>query len=44
MGATWERSKLIDNEAINFANTLAGALFAIGVAHLIPAVLLSPHP
>jgi uncharacterized protein (TIGR00297 family) len=39
MGATWERSKLIDNEAINFANTLAGALFAMGTARLIPSVL-----
>src|SRR4029453_1858740 len=29
MGARWERSKLIDNEAINFANTLAGALFPV---------------
>ena len=28
----WERARLIDNEAINFANTLAGALFAIGLA------------
>lgn len=32
MGATWERAKLIDNEAINFVNTLAGALFAMGIA------------
>lgn len=32
LGATWERAKLIDNEAINFVNTLAGALFAMGVS------------
>jgi uncharacterized protein (TIGR00297 family) len=38
MGAIWERSKLIDNEAINFANTLAGALFAIAVAALLPSI------
>ena len=42
MGATWERSKLIDNEAINFANTLAGALFAIAVPALLPSVPFLP--
>ena len=38
MGARWERSKLIDNEAINFANTLAGALFAIAMTALLPSL------
>ena len=38
MGARWERSKLIDNEAINFANTLAGALFAIAMSALAPSL------
>lgn len=38
MGARWERSKLIDNEAINFANTLAGALFAVAMSALIPSL------
>lgn len=37
MGARWERAKLIDNEAINFANTLAGALFAIAMTALLPS-------
>jgi len=38
MGARWERSKLIDNEAINFANTLAGALFAVSMSALLPSL------
>jgi len=38
MGARWERSKLIDNEAINFANTLAGALFAVSMSALLPTL------
>ena len=32
LGATLERLKLIDNEAVNFANTLIGALVAIAIA------------
>ena len=42
MGATWERAKLIDNEAINFANTLAGALFAIALAVSLRALPFLP--
>lgn len=42
MGAIWERAKLIDNEAINFANTVAGALFAIAAAALVPSASLLP--
>ncbi len=37
LGATLEQMKLIDNEAINFANTLIGALSAIGLAALAGA-------
>lgn len=32
LGATLEKRKLIDNEAVNFANTLIGALAAIAIA------------
>src|SRR5262249_48103734 len=38
MGAVWERSRKIDNEAINFANTLAGALFAVAMPALFRSV------
>ena len=31
LGATLERTKAIDNEAVNFANTVAGGLAAIGL-------------
>lgn len=31
LGATLERSKIIDNEVVNFANTLAGGLVAMGL-------------
>lgn len=32
LGATLERLRLIDNEAVNFANTLIGALAAVAIA------------
>jgi uncharacterized protein (TIGR00297 family) len=32
-GATLERRGLVDNDAVNFLNTLAGALFAAGLGH-----------
>jgi uncharacterized protein (TIGR00297 family) len=32
LGATLEKLKLIDNEAVNFANTLIGALAAIAIS------------
>jgi uncharacterized protein (TIGR00297 family) len=35
LGATVEAVKVIDNEAVNFANTLVGALSALGIWHLI---------
>jgi uncharacterized protein (TIGR00297 family) len=31
LGATLERTKIIDNEIVNFANTLAGGLVAMGL-------------
>lgn len=34
IGATLEQLKLVDNEAVNFANTLIGALAAIAIATL----------
>ena len=35
LGATVEAMKLVDNEAVNFANTLVGALAALGVWALV---------
>jgi uncharacterized protein (TIGR00297 family) len=41
LGATVERRGLLDNEAMNFLNTLVGALVAVGLALLIVAELPS---
>lgn len=35
LGATFERMRLIDNEVVNFANTVAGGLAAIGLLALV---------
>jgi uncharacterized protein (TIGR00297 family) len=35
LGATFERMALIDNEVVNFANTVAGGLAALGLAALV---------
>ncbi|HVT59059.1 MAG TPA: DUF92 domain-containing protein [Thermoanaerobaculia bacterium] len=39
VGATLERRGLLDNEALNFLNTLVGALAAVGLARLALAAL-----
>lgn len=40
LGATLEKLKLIDNEAVNFANTLIGALAAMAI-FLLPVALMN---
>ena len=35
LGATLERTHTIDNEVVNFANTLAGGLAAMGIWALL---------
>ena len=36
VGATLEQRRLLDNEALNFLNTLVGALVAVALAPLVP--------
>jgi len=35
LGATLEAKGLMDNDAVNFSNTLAGALAGLGLAELM---------